>query len=643
MKIRGLLAFCLIFALLLSGCGAQDTGSSEAVPGAAAAQTPAASQAAAPAAEADTSDMFTQRDLAADYDESGSALIQLNGDSAVCASDAVQISGGTVTVTDEGTYILRGTLDDGTIIVNADEADKTQLVLDGASINSGSGAPICVLEADKVVITLAEGSENTLSNGGTFTELDGSNIDGAVFSKTDLSFNGSGSLSVVSPSGHGIVCKDDLVLAGGTYSISAASHGIDANNSVRVTGAAMSIVSGKDAIHAENTDDASLGFVYVADGSFDIEVEGDGISAGSYMQIDGGSFNIVSGGGSANAAQQTAGTWGGFGGRGGEMGGGEMPAGEMPTGEMPADFAGGKPQRGQAPGGSDSGRPTGAPPSEGAPAEPAAEAASEAVDTGVSAKGLKAVGALVINGGTFAVDSADDTIHSNASITVNGGTFELKSGDDGFHADETVSVTGGTINISESYEGIEGLHVAISDADIRLTARDDGLNAAGGVDQSGFGGQRGNERFGGGMSSSGGSISISGGSLYINAAGDGLDANGSLEISGGTVIVSGPTTGDTAVLDYDSTGVINGGTFIGTGAVQMAQTFSSSKQGVVALSTGNRTAGTVISLADSAGNVLISHEPDQSFAVVILSSPDIVKGGTYTLTLGTESMEVTAQ
>ncbi len=617
-------ALTLILTLLLSGCGAQNADSAGTTPYAE--QTSAVSETVTPTAEADTSDMFTDRDLSADYDESAAALIQLNGDSAACDSDAVQIDAGTVTITDEGTYILTGTLNDGTVIVNAGDTDKPRLVLDGVSITSGTSAPICILEADKVVVTLAEGSENTLANGGAFTAIDDNNIDGAVFSKADLSFNGTGSLSVVSPAGHGIVCKDDLVFAGGTYDISSASHGIDANDSVRITGSSLNIVSGKDGIHAENTDDASLGFVYVTDGSFNIEAQGDGVSAGAYMQIDDGEFSIVSGGGSENAAQQTSDDWGQFGGHGGM--GGQTP--------------GGPAQGGQAPGAPENMAPSGARPSDGSMAEPAA-AVTDTQNTSTSIKGLKAVGNLVINGGTFTVDSADDAVHSNASISVNGGSFELSSGDDGFHADETAAFTAGAINISESYEGIEGLHVEISGGDISIIADDDGLNAAGGTDQSGFGGQRGNEHFGGATgSSSGGSITISGGSVKISASGDGLDANGTLEISGGTVIVSCPTSGDTAVLDYDAGGVITGGTFIGTGAVQMAQTFGSSPQGVIAVSTGNQTAGTVITLTDSAGNVVISHKSDQSFAIAILSSPDMVKGESYTLTVGAGSGEFTA-
>ena len=148
----------------------------------------------------------------------------------------------------------------------------------------------------------------------------------------------------------------------------------------------------------------------------------------------------------------------------------------------------------------------------------------------------------------------------------------------------------------------------------------------------------------GGMGgASNGSIVISGGTLHITASGDGIDANGTLEISGGFTTVSGPTQGDTATLDYDSSAVITGGTFIGTGASGMAQTFSDSEQGVIAVRAGNQSANTQITLTDSDGKIVISYAPALPFSVVILSSPEMVKGQTYTLSVGTESQAFEAK
>lgn len=119
-------------------------------------------------------------------------------------------------------------------------------------------------------------------------------------------------------------------------------------------------------------------------------------------------------------------------------------------------------------------------------------ASSTSSDTdSTSTKGIKSDGALYVNGGTFTINSADDSFHSNSDVTINDGTYTISSGDDGMHADSALLVNGGTITVTESYEGLEGLNVTINDGKIDITASDDGINAAGGNDQSGFGGMGG--------------------------------------------------------------------------------------------------------------------------------------------------------
>lgn len=598
MKKIKILALLTALMLLLCGCGDKkpipDVGSED---------TDLATSGESSPAQVDFAqndeEMFSNRDTDTNTQSDNNTTVTLKGNTASFQSDAVSLKDGNLTITDEGTYIIEGEFK-GSITVNAGEDDKPRIVLNNAKIESEDRAAIYILEADKVFITLAEGSLNTLENGGNWPE--GTNIDGVIFSKKDLTINGSGSLTVNSPTASGIVCKDDLVLAGGSYVINSASHGIDANDSVRIANAKVKIDAGKDGIHSENNEDASLGFVYISSGNFDIEAEGDGISAGSFAQFEGGSYNLLTGGGSVNAKKQTSDSFGGF------MGGGR-PGGPMFGGNSYSS-------------------------------------ATDDTDA-TSIKGIKAANSLLISEGEFTIDSADDAVHSNQSITVNGGSFNIKTGDDGFHADETLAVTAGNIDITESYEGLEALNVIVSGGNIKLTADDDGINAAGGTDSSGMGGMRpGGDRFGGGMggsSSSKGSITISGGDLYIKASGDGIDANGSLSISGGKTVVTGPTNGDTATLDYDTSAVISGGTFIGTGASGMAQNFSSSEnQGVVAIRTGNQSAATEIICKDNSGKVIISHKPELSFGVIILSSPDIKKGESYSLTVGSSAITVTA-
>ena len=139
------------------------------------------------------------------------------------------------------------------------------------------------------------------------------------------------------------------------------------------------------------------------------------------------------------------------------------------------------------------------------------------------------------------------------------------------------------------------------------------------------------------------SVVISGGTVNVTASGDGIDANGTLDITGGTVTVSGPTYGDTSVLDYDISGTISGGTFLGTGASSMAQTFSKSGQGVISVNVGNQSAGTEISLKNSDGTVILSHTPKLDFEIVIISSPAIKSGESYTLQVGNMTQSFTAK
>ena len=340
-------------------------------------------------------EMFTDRDYETDYDDVA-AEISLDETGASCQGDGVEISGQAITITEEGTYLFSGALEDGYIIVDAPDTAKVHLVLNGVSINSGTSAPIYVSQAEKVFLTLAEGTENTLSNGGTFESQVDESIDSVIFSKQDLTLNGSGSLTVASPAGHGIRSNDDLVITGGSYTISCADHGLKANDSIRITGSTtLNSRSGKDGIHREHDSDVSLGFVYISGGGFDIEADGDGISASGMLQIEDGTFNLVTGGGSENGSHGGAEADRGFGGPG--RGGGRQ-------GEAPAEPLMDEP----------SAETSAA--AEEIPEEPSGEtAAAAAEEETTSMKGLKATGNLLINAGTFSIDSADDKSEAKRS------------------------------------------------------------------------------------------------------------------------------------------------------------------------------------------------------------------------------------
>lgn len=650
------------------------------------------------------------------------------------ASSGVSISGNIITISKEGTYVLSGALSEGQIIVDADSA-KVQLVLDNADITCASSAAIYVKNADKTFITLAEGSENILMNTAEYETIDDNNIDAVIFSKDDLTLNGKGTLTINSEYGHGIVSKDDLKLVGGTYNITAKNHALSGKDSVRIAAGTYNLTSGKDGIHSENADDDEKGFVYIASGDFTIESTGDGIDASYVVQIDDGDFDITAGGGAENATKTNNEMPGG-----GNMGGG-APSGEAPSGGPSSDSDSGKKTRQTPPDKPDGDSFDGSRPDEkasdnagsqtaqtppdkpgidtsdgqqydknsqskdaadsttasGASSDTGSESASSTLSDAdsendsstssdadsTSTKGIKSDGALYVNGGTYTINSADDSFHSNSDVTINDGTYTISSGDDGIHADSALLVNGGTITVTESYEGLEGLNITINDGKIDITASDDGMNAAGGNDASGFGG-RGGDGFKGmqapdaaqksdsasdtaqttgnitvaAQKSDNTSVAsqdtdtasddemwmvINGGYVHVLAGGDGLDSNGDLTINGGEVYVDGPSDNGNSAIDYGekSSFYINGGTVVAVGSSGMAEGVSSdSKQQAAFVKLDSQADAGDVTLKDADGNEIISYTVQKKYDCVIISTADLKAGQIYTLSASGNESEV---
>lgn len=575
MRKKEVLLFLMMGTLMLSGCNAKTEKNTQQ-------NTESSNTVSTSVTEIDTSEMFSERDKEVGYEESESTVILLADNGSSCESDAVSITENTVTIKDEGTYILSGSLSNGMVIVEAEDTDKIQLVLNGVSISNAQSAALYIRSADKVFVMTASGTENILENNGTYTAIDENNIDAAVFSKSDLTFNGEGTLTITAQEGHGIVSKDDLVLTSGTYVITSASHGISGKDSVRIANGSYNIVSGKDGIHAENTEDSSLGFVYLAGGTFDITSQQDGISASAWLQAEEGTYTILTGAGSANVQSQNSGD--------------RKP--------MEQTFQ------------------------------------EETEENTTSMKGMKAATQMLIKGGTYVIDTEDDTLHSNGNIAVSGGTYTLSSGDDGVHADSNVTISGGNIDIAKSYEGIEGLSIDITNGEISVVASDDGMNAAGGNDSSGLEGPgSGGDQF---ASTEGAYIHIAGGVLHVNASGDGMDSNGDIAVSGGETYLTGPTNSGNGTLDYSGSAVVTGGVFAASGSSGMAQNFdSSSTQGVMMVNVEEQEANTDIVLLNSNGDEILSWTAEKEYSSVIVSSQDIKNGETYTIKAGTAEQSIT--
>ncbi len=431
-----------------------------------------------PANASSSSEMFSASDKETGVDDEAVTVTLADGASAATGV-GVTVNGDTITITAAGSYVISGTLTNGQLAVDADGDEDVRLTFNGVNITNSSSAAFYIKKAEKVIVTLADGSENSLVSSGAFVQTDDNKVDGAVFSKEDLTLNGGGSLTITSAEGHGIVSKDSLVLTGGSVTVTAAKHGVQAKDDFRMLAGDLNITSGKDGVHAENDDDETLGFVY----------------------IEGGNITV----------------------------------------------------------------------------------------------------------------SADD---------------------DGIHAENYLTVEGGNIEILKSYEGLEAKKITVDGGTVNVNASDDGLNAAGGAAGQGFG------FWGAGGNTGDYQLTITGGVITVNAGGDGLDSNGVLNITGGEVYVSGPTNAGNGALDYETECLVTGGVVIAAGAAGMAENFSSSStQGAMLLSVSGA-AGDTVTLKDENGTVLASYAPEKAFQTVAISAPGVQAGGTYTVTVGSETRTV---
>jgi hypothetical protein len=529
-------------------------------------------------ASAVTSSQFTKlasyssTDLNSSWDASSATKITLNGSSAVIDGSGASASNGTVTITAAGTYVLNGTLKDGQIIVAAAEKDKVHLVLNGVKLSCSDSAPVYVKQADKVIVTLAKGTTNSVTDGSSYTLASGEDEpNAAVFSKSDLTINGSGTLTVDGNYKNGIVSKDDLLIISGDINVTAVNDGIRGKDSVAVKDGNLTIKVSGDGIQANNDKDTDKGWIELDGGTFNIVSQQDAIQAETILQVNGGTFSLTTGGGSASVSKQ----------KGKEM----MPGGNNNTTTTEEDTT--------------------------------------------SAKAIKGGTEVQIGAGTFTIDAADDAIHS-ANVTVKGGTFTISTGDDAVHADSNATIDAGTIKIDTCYEGLEGAKVTVNGGNIHLTASDDGLNAAGGNDGSG---QQGGDQF---AADDNCEIRITGGYIYVDAQGDGLDSNGSLYITGGTAIVNGPTNNGNGALDYNGTAEITGGILVAAGSSGMAQApgTSSSQNSLLVYYTSAQAAGTLVNLSDADGNSLLTFTPSKTYQSIVISLPTLKQGQTYTLSSG---------
>lgn len=286
-------------------------------------------------------------------------------------------------------------------------------------INSSNRLAIYVKKANIVLITLEDSSKNTLVDSSNYT-ADEEEPNGTIFSKSDLILEGTGSLEIEANYEDGIVSKDLLKINSGKYKITLIGDGIRGKDAVIIKDANININSECDGIKSTNTSDTNLGYILIENGTFDITSTQDALQAETNIVIQDGTFTIKTGGGSQKA--KTNDSWGYWGGN------------------------------------------------------------SYTDSDTESTKGIKFGSSISITGGTFDLNTSDDSIHSNGNVAISGGNYTISSGDDGIHADNVLTIENVTTTISKSYEGLEGTEIYIKGGNISINASDDGINAAGGND-----------------------------------------------------------------------------------------------------------------------------------------------------------------
>ena len=509
-------------------------------------------------------------------------------------------------ITTSGDYYLSGDYTGG---ISVKKGLTVHLFLNNANISSVSDNALSVKKNGSITITLVENSTNAITSSGS----------NGISSNSPVVINGTGTLTVSSAAKNGIKVDASLTIVDATLNITAVNHGISAYN-VNAENCTLNVITAqadglaKDGIHAEiedpsNEDEISSiawtendGFVILRNVNYSANVQGDGIQADTFVYINGGTYDITT---SAYFVAYSAANISAYG---------------LELDDFRYYVSGGTYLK------AENGNTRYYAMAQSAKGIKVGEIDYELTDSddNIIASGEITSGNyyILIESGTFNINSADDAIHTNGfggGTTVNDGTITISTFDDGINSDGLTKINGGTITINSCYEGIEGAYVEINGGTINITSFDDGINAASDNTNSEY-------------------LKITGGVIIVNAEGDGLDSNGTLNISGGKVYVFGPTNGGNSSIDSDKGSTITGGTVVAI-SKEIMDSITCNKPYVsatnVSLSSGN-----TISVD---GVVSVSVPKAYSGATVIICSENLTSGTSYTLKLGTTSKTVSAK
>lgn len=552
---------------------------------------------------------YTADELDYDYDEAEVVAITLNGDNISCKSLDVNIDGSTITIQKAGTYLLSGTLTDGNIIVDSDDKENVRLIFNGVEISNSTTTPLYIKNAEKMIITLVDGTENTVSDGENYILDDESNNEpnGTIFSKDDLVINGLGSLTINANYNHGIQSKNLLKIISGNIDIISNGDSIIGKDGVIVKEAVINIESQEDGIKATKVEE-NKGYIYLDNPEITIKAKKDGIQAVTRLYVKDGKYNIETGETNENS-QSNSDTSTDYSRKG-------MKAGVNITIEN-------------------------------------GEYTIDSEDDGIHSNN-----SITVNAGTVNIASKDDGVHADTELTINNGDIKVSESDEGLEA-KYITINDGNIDITTSDDGINASSGSSTTLDSgnapgagnraempanengevdtnagnrpKMPANENSENTLGNNGRMMPGGGR-----GGFDESDGSELVINGGIVHVNAGGDGIDSNGIITINGGEIYVDGPTSGGDGALDYADTCEINGGILVAAGSIGMAiaPTSGSTQYSVNAAFSKTYNGETKVTVKDSSGNEVLTYTPAKNFQSFVFSTDKLKSGETYTIYAG---------
>lgn len=534
---------------------------------------------------------YTADELDYDYDEAEVVAITLNGDNISCKSLNVNIDGSTITIQKAGTYLLSGTLTAGNIIVDSDDKENVRLIFNGVEISNSTTTPLYIKNAEKTIVTLVDGTENTLSDGENYILDDESNNEpnGTIFSKDDLVINGLGSLTINANYNHGIQSKNLLKIISGNIDIISNGDSIIGKDGVIVKEAVINIESQEDGIKATKVEE-NKGYIYLDNPEITIKAKKDGIQAVTCLYVKDGKYNIETGETNENSQSNS---------------------------DTSTDYS----RKGMKAG-----------------VDITIENGEYTIDS--EDDGIHSNNSITVNAGTVNIASKDDGVHADTELTINNGDIKVSESDEGLEA-KYITINDGNIDITTSDDGINASSGSSTTLDSgnapgagnrpEMPANENSENTLGNNSRMMPGGGQ-----GGFNESDGSELVINGGIVHVNAGGDGIDSNGTITINGGEIYVDGPTSGGDGALDYADTCEINGGILVATGSIGMATapTSGSTQYSVNAAFSKTYNGETKVTVKDSSGNEVLTYTPAKNFQSFVFSTDKLKSGETYTIYAG---------